>query len=69
MPADIIDQAQELTERSLEQGLARMRPLSIPFSGTCLHCGEPVEQVRFCDSFCRNDYEQAQRRRKINGMI
>ena len=60
MPIDFGDEAQDINEMHLSQALERQRKqtLSIPFSGACLSCGEPVHQRRFCDGDCRETWEQ-----------
>jgi hypothetical protein len=55
---DIADNAQAVIELHLQQSIDNRKSLSIPFSGSCLCCQEPVIERRFCDSFCREDYEQ-----------
>jgi hypothetical protein len=59
---DIIDQAQELSETRLAESLSKRKTLTIPFSGSCLSCGEPVEERRYCDASCREDHEEKMRR-------
>lgn len=57
MPDDI-DRAQLINENHFKAALQTVleRP-PIPFSGFCLSCGEPVKQRRFCDAYCREDFE------------
>ena len=55
---DFADAAQEITENHLAQSIAKRTVLSIPFSGRCLSCEEPVEERRYCDSDCRQDHEK-----------
>jgi hypothetical protein len=59
MPIDFGDEAQERQETFLRRSLDTFRNnnASIPYSGVCLHCSEPVDQKRFCDSFCREHWE------------
>lgn len=65
--ADLADLAQDLTETRLEQSLRNRTTLSIPFSGVCLSCQEPVQgKRRFCDAGCREDWEQERRRKFAN---
>ncbi len=65
--ADWIDEAQDLNEehikRSLKEHQARIKN-PVPFSGLCLCCGEPVSERRFCDSDCRELFEQRALRRR-----
>lgn len=66
--ADPADRAQDLIEAHNEMSIkSRRQTLTVPFSGFCLCCGEPVEERRFCDSDCREEYEQNQLRRMRSG--
>ena len=65
--ADIIDQAQNLTEQLIRNRLSNHSPRTTPYSGTCLYCEEPVENARFCSSECRQDFEAETKRRTITG--
>lgn len=68
MPADFADIAQDYVEIHIDNAIAKRRPtLSLPFSGFCLCCKEPVVERRFCDKDCRENYEIAQKRRFLNG--
>lgn len=60
---DIADRAQELTDLHLSKSLNSRNTLSIPFSGSCIFCKEPVVERRFCDSECREAHEDTIRRR------
>ena len=62
MPADFADEAQQINEDFLEMSLRNRPKTTIPFSGFCLHCEEPVIQRRYCDSTCREAHELKQRR-------
>ena len=65
---DFADEAQMLTESHLEKSLRSRKTLTIPFSGRCLSCEEPVDgERRFCDSECRSDWEDALKRKFIAG--
>lgn len=66
MPLDLADIAQEQIETTLEHKLARRSTLTIPFSGFCLSCSEPVGQQRYCDADCRCNHEALLRRRMID---
>ena len=57
----------EMAERELNIAHARAQNQSIKVSGFCLSCNERLEVGRFCDNFCRDDYEQEQRMRMICG--
>lgn len=56
---DLADKAQELIESRLQDALAltKRETLTVPFSGFCLSCNEPVVERRFCDSDCREQHE------------
>ena len=54
---DFADDAQFRTEAHIDAALKRRQTLTVPFSGFCLSCKEPVGKRRFCDSNCREDYE------------
>lgn len=61
---DFADKAQELTEIHIEQSLRSRKTLTMPFSGACLACEEPVEgKRRFCNSTCRADWENELKRK------
>ncbi len=64
MPIDFADEAQQLSELHLEESLKKRKVLTIPFSGFCLNCSEPVGQQRYCDSDCRKQHELAMRRKR-----
>lgn len=56
---DIADTAQELSGELVEASLKKRKSLTTPFSGFCLSCEEPVQERRYCDSYCREDHEKA----------
>ena len=60
--ANIVDQAQEFNEIFLEHSLNNRNRKTIPFSGKCLYCEDPIEKARFCCPECRIDYEALMRR-------
>lgn len=66
MPIDFGDEAQAINDSFLEHTLQQQKrkTLSIPFSGSCLSCGEPVKERRFCDADCREHWETNQKRKK-----
>lgn len=68
---DIYDQASD--REQLERDLAiqySSKVNAVPATGFCLSCGElmDVPSRRFCDSFCRDDYQKAQEADKRNGV-
>lgn len=68
MPADFADLAQDLIENNIDKAISKRRQtLSLPFSGFCLCCKEPVAERRFCDKDCRELYEARQKKRFLDG--
>ena len=67
---DVVDDAQVLIQRSLDDSLRKRKLLRLPFSGFCLACSEPVVERRFCNADCREHFETSLRRRRmISGSI
>jgi|GEM_PF-3126949 len=64
--ADFADIAQDITENALANAIRARKVLTLPFSGLCLACNEPVEQRRFCGPDCREHHAITLRRRAIN---
>ena len=61
---DQVDIAQELHDLQLKVSLARREP-TIPFTGRCNWCKQPVDVVfQFCDKDCSDDWHQ---HRRMNG--
>jgi hypothetical protein len=60
---DSIDLAQDITEDHIYNALKKHRVSSIPFSGFCLFCQDPVVERRYCDSHCREAHEAEQLRK------
>lgn len=61
--ADDVDRAQVAADKHLEAQLQRRKP-SLVADGSCHWCLESVSRdSHFCDSDCRDDYEQYERRR------
>ena len=66
---DDADAADLTAEQHLRDALARRRA-TLPASGQCYSCAEPVEgSLRFCNKDCLDDYERAERARKMNGRV
>ena len=66
---DEADAADATVEQHLKRALAR-RHASLPAIGQCYSCAEPVEgSLRFCDKDCLDDYERAERARRMNGRV
>lgn len=69
--SDIFDMAsdREMADRELSIKHARERNQPIKFTGRCLseQCNAQIEKGRFCDSWCREDYEHGLRMKQIAG--
>lgn len=69
--ADAVDRAALEAERDIAQALERAKAGAakpLPYIGRCYNCSEPLpDQLRFCDEFCREDYDYREARRKVNG--
>jgi hypothetical protein len=66
---DEADAADATVEQHLKRALAR-RNATLPAVGQCYFCAEPVDDGRrFCDAECREDYERAERARRMNGRM
>ena len=65
---DEADRSDEKIAAAIQNGIDRARKqTAMPYTGECYFCGEDVSSpMRFCDSFCRDDYDamQAARRRR-----
>lgn len=60
--------AADLTQQQNLTRALRMRHATLPAVGTCYSCGERVEDGRrFCDRDCLDDFERAERARRMNG--
>ena len=65
--SDEADAADATVEQHLKRALAR-RHATLPAVGQCYSCSAPVDAGRrFCDEECREDYERAERVRRMNG--
>lgn len=77
--ADEADLAAEYQEQAIERSLEQARRQATeqaPFTGRCLYCDEDLEpepgmtiQKRWCDDFCRDQWEKAEALRKRLGGI
>lgn len=66
---DEADAADITAEQHLQRALAR-RQATLPAVGQCYSCAEPVDAGRrFCDRDCMDDFERAEKARKLNGRI
>ena len=63
--ADEVDKAGDIEQQFLNTALQQILQVkSIPFSGFCLACKDPVEERRYCDSQCRETHEKRLRRNR-----
>jgi hypothetical protein len=48
----------------------RRRHATLPATGLCYSCADPVaDGRRFCDADCLRDWERVERARRLNGSI
>lgn len=59
MPMDTVDEAQALSEQLINKAIQNRSRLTVPFSGSCPACDEPLEGRRFCDAECREIFEDS----------
>lgn len=67
---DIYDKATEveLRDTALAIASARNQQNGPAYTGRCLYCKEPTPKGhRWCDEYCRDDYETRERMDKISG--
>jgi hypothetical protein len=65
--SDEADAADLTAEQHLKDALTRRRA-SLPAVGQCYSCAEPAEGgARFCNKDCLDDYERAEKARRMNG--
>lgn len=67
--SDVIDRANDQASEILERTIAAARcaGTSLPHTGRCHNCSEPVEQSkRFCNKDCCSDYEYRVARKSCN---
>jgi hypothetical protein len=62
--ADIIDNGNEAAEIFRRAALSKRQADGPAATGECLNCEAPVEPPkRFCDQYCRDDFERRNARR------
>lgn len=54
---DHADLSQDYADREVQKKLKHISTTPPPFSGYCICCAEPVFDRRFCDSDCREVWE------------
>ncbi|MCW2477704.1 hypothetical protein [Candidatus Symbiopectobacterium sp. NZEC135] len=62
--ADIIDEANDLTDLNIQHALANRKPPMI-FTGKCRNCRGDIKAGLFCDEYCRDDYEKLKRAQQL----
>lgn len=55
---DAADLAQKEIDLRLAQNISKVKSDVIPTTGHCHFCNEVVSDSPFCDSDCRDDFEQ-----------
>lgn len=65
---DVIDQGCQREEEDRARALkAQAEKQHMEPVGFCYNCDEVVFEGCFCDIYCRDDYEQRERKEKIRG--
>lgn len=68
--SDIVDRANREADLHLQTAIEatlNKRDLSLPYRGSCYYCNESTPSpLRFCDDFCRDDYEYLESRKAAN---
>lgn len=66
---DIFDQAtdKEMRDRELAIAAVRSQNKQLRFTGHCLSCNESLSDGRFCGAECREDFELAEKMRRMHG--
>jgi len=67
--SDDADRSDLKIEAAILDGVRKARAAAaLPWTGYCLNCeAEVVEQLRFCDADCRDDFERLERARRLRG--
>jgi hypothetical protein len=60
--ADEIDQAKETEEQFITYALANRREPGPLECGECLNCGNEIDGSRWCDTECRDQWQEEQLR-------
>ena len=68
---DICDIADLEIERSVNRAIenARSEIKELTFTGECLYCNESIEEGRWCDTDCRDDWDYLESRKDINKRV
>jgi hypothetical protein len=64
---DEVDRAQLAIDQHLEFAIKKSRVVTAHHTGFCLYCKEECAK-RFCDVYCRDDYDAEEKIRKIRGL-
>ena len=70
-PSDICDIADLEIERSVNRAIenARSEIKELTFTGECLYCKELIEEGRWCDTDCRDDWDYLESRNNVNKRV
>ena len=66
MTGDEADRAQIAIDQHLEFAIKNSSGVTVKHNGFCLYCKEKSDK-RFCDVDCRDDYDAAEKIKRING--
>jgi hypothetical protein len=58
--ADEIDQAKVIEEQFINHALAQRRAAGPEECGECLNCGKEIQEGRWCDTECRDEWQEDQ---------
>lgn len=60
--SDPFDHASAIEQQALDDAIERARTSvkEIKFTGKCIYCAAPLNDRRFCDAQCRDDWEYEQ---------
>lgn len=62
---DIASNLEALHRELLIEEIRNRKP--IKFSGYCFYCNEKLVEKKFCDAWCREEYESLQKIKLIQG--
>ena len=66
---DEADRSDEKIAAAIQNGIDRARKqTAMPYTGECYFCGEELsDPKRFCDTFCRDDWDAEQKAKQRQG--
>lgn len=69
MTPDPLDAASEMEEAQREKTIAAIRKVKKQHHHRCLYCNaETTDGAAFCDDYCQEDHEMAERMKMIKGL-